>query len=756
MFFSALSFLAGILIVQQFPELPEPIHWLWLSLLACCFIFFCQWRLMFFTIGLLWAVYYASLRLQEQLPVELEGQTIQIEGKVVGLPQHDDRSVRFDFSVLKSKQIDLQQIKLKKIRLRWYYPEQAIKSGQYWQFTVKLKRPHGRLNPGGFDYERWLFMQNIAATGYVRKTPAPQLMATAVVFQNTDSIRQFISDRLDELLKKTENKGLIKALTIGDKQELTQQQWQIFRDTGTIHLLAISGLHLGLVSGIIYFLILKICIVLAIRSPQHFAALFAITIATFYAALAGFSLPTQRALLMLIIVMTGVVWQRNITATNTLAIALFAVLIFDPLAVLSPGFWLSFLAVILIVYCLTGRLSKINSWHGAITIHWITAIGLSPVLLFYFQQVSLVSPLANLVAVPVVSLLVVPLCLLAVVLLLISPFFAHAVYVQIDNILQGLSWVLSEMASLPFATASLSPPPLYAVILAIAAVFILFSPKGIPARWLALVLFFPLIFHRVEKPKAGEISLTVLDVGQGLSAVIQTSQHVLVFDTGAKYSEQYNMGSAVVIPYLKNQSIKQLDILLISHSDNDHIGGADSILEQIQVKKILSSVPNQLAGYTAESCQAGQSWVWDQVSFEILWPPVNDEFLSDNNRSCVLKITSRYMSLLLTGDIEEKAEIKLVNNTVQLQSNVLVSPHHGSNTSSSLAFLEQVQPSVVLIPSGYKNRFSLPHPKVLERYKKINAKIFNTAIDGALTVKIENNLLIIETIRSKLGKYWHN
>jgi len=757
MFFSALSFLAGILIVQQFSELPETFYLLWLGLLACCFVFLRYWRLMFFTTGLLWAIYFSSLRLQAQLPAQFEGQSIQIEGRVIGLPQHNERSVRFDFSVLKSKINKPEQLNLKKVRLRWYYPKQAIKPGQYWQFTVKLKKPHGRFNPGGFDYERWLFMQNIAATGYVRKKPAPQLIAIAPVFQNADSVRQFISDKLDELLGKTENRGLIKALTIGDKQELTQQQWQIFRDTGTIHLLAISGLHLGLVSGIIYFLTLKISIALAIRSPQHIAALFAIAIATFYAALAGFSLPTQRALLMLIIVMTGIVWQRNLKATNTLAIALFAVLIFDPLTVLSPGFWLSFLAVVLIVYCLAGRLSKIGYWHSAITIHWIIAIGLSPVLLFYFQQVSLISPLANLVSVPIISMLIVPLCLVGVVLLCISPFFAHPIFVLVDTLLHGLSWVLSEMASLPFATVSLSPPPVYTVILAIAAVFLLFSPKGIPARWLALILFFPLIFQNVEKPKRGEISLTVLDVGQGLSAVVETSHHVLVFDTGAKYSEQYNMGDAVVIPFLKNKAIKLLDILLISHGDNDHIGGSSSILEQIQVKKILTSVPKQLARYTADSCQAGQSWVWDQVLFEILWPPVNNEFLSDNNRSCVLKIASNQIDLLLTGDIEKNAEIKLLKKyTVQLQSDVLVSPHHGSNTSSTLVFLEQVQPSIVLIPSGYRNRFSFPHPKVLERYKKMDAKIFNTATDGALTVKTDNNLLVIETIRSKLGKYWHN
>ncbi len=755
MFFSVLSFLAGIIVVQQFSQLPEPFWLLWLFLLVCCFAFLRHWRLMFFTTGLLWAICFASLRMQDQLPEQLEGQLIQIEGKVIGLPQSDERSVRFDFSVIKSKQI--QAINLKKIRLSWYYPKQAIKSGQIWQFTVKLKKPHGRLNPGGFDYERWLFMQNISATGYVKNKPAALLIATDSVFQNANNIRQLISDKLDNLIGKTENRALIKALTIGDKHELSPAQWQLFRDTGTIHLLAISGLHIGLISGMIYFLLLKITISLAIRSPQVIAALFAIAIAIFYAALAGFSLPTQRALLMLTITMIAIVWQRNITPGNTLAIALLAVLIVDPLAVLSAGFWLSFLAVVLIVYSLTARLGKAGYWQGALKIHWITALGLAPVLLFYFQQVSIISPAANLLSVPVISMLIVPLCLSGVIMLFISATLAHHIFALVDKLLHGLSWILSEMAALPFATVSLPNPPVYAVVLAIFGVFLLFSPKGTPARWLAFIFMFPLLFQNVEKPKPGEIKLTVLDVGQGLSAVVQTTNHLLVFDTGAKYSKKYNMGNAVILPFLKNKAIKMIDILLISHGDNDHIGGADSILEQIPVNKVLTSVPGQLSQYLPESCQAGQSWVWDQVLFEVLWPQLNKGFLSDNNNSCVLKITSKRMRLLLTGDIEETTEILLTNKYgSQLQSDVLVAPHHGSNTSSTLVFLKQVQPTIVLIPSGYRNRFSFPHPQVLKRYKKIDATVFNTAIEGALSVKVHNNLIVIETMRSKWEKYWYN
>ncbi|KAF3977290.1 MAG: DNA internalization-related competence protein ComEC/Rec2 [Methylococcales symbiont of Iophon sp. n. MRB-2018] len=755
MFFLALSFLAGIVVVQQFSELPAPIWLFCLFVLASAWAYFRHWRLMFFTIGLLWAICFASVRMQDKLVEQFEGQYIQLEGKVIGLPSYDERRVRFDFVVMKAA-IKNKNIDLNKIRLSWYFPKEKIKSGQHWQFTVKLKKPHGRVNPGGFNYERWLFMQNIGATGYVRANPLPRLIFTPPVVQNIDSIRQFISDKLDHLLGDLKNKGLIKALTIGDKQGLSKLQWQIFRDTGTVHLLAISGLHIGLVSAFAYFLLLRINSILAIRSPQQIAALFAIALAIFYAALAGFSLPTQRALVMLSIAFAAIIWQRNISTIHILSMALLAVLFFDPPAVLSAGFWLSFLAVALIVFCLAGRLLKSGYWNATIKVHCITAMGLSPLLVFYFQQISIISPLANFLSVPVISLLVVPLCLLGVVLIFVSPLFSIPVFNCADLILQGLNWFLSEMALLPFATVTLAAPPVYVIGLAVFGVFLLFSPKGIPARWLAFLFILPLIFQSVEKPETGEVEISLLDVGQGLSAVVQTKNRLLLFDTGAKFSEQYDMGDAVVVPFLKHKALKTIDMLIISHGDNDHIGGMHSILKYAKVNKLLTSVSEQLVP-DAQSCYAGQSWLWDQVLFEILSPPLNKKLISKNNNSCVLKISAGENSLLLTGDIEENAEKWLIKHAAaQLSSDVLVAPHHGSKTSSSLDFLQHIQAKFVLIPAGYRNRFLFPHRQVLERYKKMNAVVFNTANDGALIVELNPNKIAVESIRSKQRKYWNH
>ena len=751
MFFFTLSFAAGIIVVQQFSNLPSNLWVIFLLLLLLGLAFFRYWKVFFFILGVFWVIIFASLRLADRLPESLQGQKIELEGKVIGLPQHDERRVRFDFAVSKSKMAVPD-----KIRLSWFFPKQEIKAGQYWRFTVKLKKPHGRLNLGGFDYERWLFVNNIGATGYVRNKPQPVKIASIPWWQSTTVIRQEISDKLDIFLEGNKSLGVIKALTIGERQGINQDQWAVFKDTGTVHLLAISGLHIGLVSGLVYLLVFNACVLFSVASPQKMAAVGAIVVALFYSALAGFSLPTQRSLVMLSIAMLAISWQRNNTAVNTIAFTLFAVLVFDPLAVLSAGFWLSFFAVTLIVYSLAGRLGKPVYWLSAIKIHWVTALGLTPFLVYFFQQVSIISPLANLFTVPLISLVVVPLCLLAVITLLLLPELADKLFYLLSQILQNLEVILTELSTLPYAAINTATPHFIVIPFAVFGVFIILSPRGFPARWLGVVMMMPLFWVDARKTSdVGEMSLTVFDVGQGLSAMIETNQHVLVFDTGAKYSSQYDMGSAVVIPYLKTKGIKSVDTLLVSHGDNDHIGGAKSIIEQTQVKEILTSVPTLFKKQTPVQCKAGQQWVWDKVKFEIL-SPVENLFTDDNNNSCVLKVSSSHGSVMLTGDIEEPAEEWLINNmATQLGSDVLIAPHHGSKTSSTISFLKLVKPKIIIIPAGYKNRFSFPHQEVLERYEEMEIPWINTADKGALEVEFESDSFNIKSARDEQGKYWN-
>ncbi|HEY5139239.1 MAG TPA: DNA internalization-related competence protein ComEC/Rec2, partial [Methylococcales bacterium] len=383
-----------------------------------------------------------------------------------------------------------------------------------------------------------------------------------------------------------------------------------------------------------------------------------------------------------------------------------------------------------------------------------TSVGLAPLLLLFFQQVSLISPLANFIAVPVISLLVVPFSLLAVLVMFVSPLIANKLFMIVEATLQGLWWLLVRLAELPFATINHPQPSVWALVFAIPGILLLLAPVGMPSRWLSLVMFLPLVFTAPDKPETGDIKLTLLDVGQGLSIVVQTANHWLVYDTGAKFSTESDLGQSVLLPFLRLQGAGKIDKLIISHGDNDHIGGAVSLMLGIPVEQVLTSVPRQLSDYTPVMCAAGQSWTWDKVRFTLLSP--QHAFVSENDNSCVLKIQSEKGSVLLTGDIEALAESWLVetygNN---LKANVLIAPHHGSKTSSSPKFLQAIQPEYVLIPSGYRNQFGHPHQDVLARYKQIKAKWLSSADSGAITIKVEDGLWAVQPMRDTESKYWN-
>jgi competence protein ComEC len=750
---SALLFLTGIVLVQQLPELPGGA---WLTAgtaLAGIMAWRRNWRCLFFMLGLLWAVVFATIRLSDRLPEALEGKEVQIRGYIADLPEKNDNGVRFDFVVTESE-----QPLPPKIRLSWYYPEQDVKAGQFWSFTVRLKRPHGNINPGGFDYERWLFSEGIGATGYVRSHPKPGLLALKPAWHYASVWRQSIADRLSDILEDSPNLGLIKALTIGDGSSIDQQQWELFRKTGTTHLVVISGSHIGLVSGLIYFVALKLWARTGLLrwSPQKIASVTALSVAVFYSALAGFSVPTQRSVIMLAVAMAALILQRNTRPFNILASALFAVLLYDPLAVLSAGFWLSFLAVGLIVFSVAERLGNTGYFLTAIKLHWVTSIGLAPLLLLFFQQVSIIAPLANLIAVPIISLLIVPLSLLAIIVMFAAPPAASFLFLPVDWMLQGLEWVLTAMADIPQATISHEQPSVWALFFAIPALLLALAPFGTPSRWLSLAMLLPLIFTGSKRPEPGEIRLTLLDVGQGLAAAVQTAGHWLIFDTGAKFSDDSDMGKNVLLPFLRTEGAEQIDRLVVSHGDNDHIGGALSLMRSMSTKQVMTSVPGQFSGSEPVKCAAGQSWQWDRVTFTML-SPGSERMAGDNDNSCVLKIESDRGAVLLTGDIEASAESWLVSAYgKELKANVLIAPHHGSKTSSTESFLEMVKPDFILIPAGYRNQFGHPHRVVLGRYRQINATVLNSADSGAIQVDIKKSNIQVQALRRTDRKYWRD
>jgi competence protein ComEC len=509
--------------------------------------------------------------------------------------------------------------------------------------------------------------------------------------------------------------------------------------TGTNHLLAISGLHIGLVAGLVYFLVLRIWSLagrLCLNWPApRVAAIAAIGAGCGYAMLAGFSVPTQRAAIMLCVVMGAVLLNRAKRAVHTLSLALMVVLIWDSLAVLSAGFWLSFAAVALIFYAIVGRLSEQRPWWHWGRIQWVLAIGLLPLTLILFQRVSLVAPIANLFAVPWVGLLIVPLTLMGSLSAMVSSAVGEWVLGVASTLLDVLWIVLDWLAAVPMAQWHHLPPS-WALWPAIPGLILLLAPRGWPGRWLGLVLFSPLVLSSPPKPISGNYWATLLDVGQGLSMVIKTQNHTLVYDTGARFSEYFNAGEAVVVPYLRARGIRTVDLLMISHGDNDHLGGTDAIMRQLKVARVLTSVPEQIDHPRIDQCVAGMRWQWDGVNFEILHPTAQWQG-SGNDRSCVLSLQSAGGSMLITGDIEAKAEQRLIElYQDRLASDIMLIPHHGSSSSSTSDLLAQVAPGLALLSVGSRNRFHLPAQQVLGRYEALGARVLDTANLGAIEISV--------------------
>jgi competence protein ComEC len=549
---------------------------------------------------------------------------------------------------------------------------------------------------------------------------------------------------------------------MGVRTGITQQQWQVFRATGTSHLVAISGLHIGLLAGFIFFITLRLwpfcgSASLKLAAPRA-AAISALLIAAFYAALSGFAVPAQRALVMLSIVMLSIFWRHKVQGSQVLSFALLSVLLLDPIAVLSAGFWLSFSAVAIISLAAFGRLSIDKSWRIWGRLQWRISLALIPLLIFLFQQASLVSPLTNLFAIPVVSFVVVPLVLSATSLVALLPDFSMIMYSIADSVLNILWWLLAYLANLPMSEWHGAKPALLPLCLASLGFALLLTPKGWPAKYLGLFLIIPLVWPNTQSPIRGEVEITVLDVGQGLAAVVQTSQHVLVFDTGPKFSKSFDTGAAVVIPFLRHKNIKKLDMLIVSHKDNDHRGGLKSIQAEIPIDKLVSSYEAK----GSEACYAGQEWVWDGVLFEMLNPDESVIYKKRNNGACVLRVSAGKKSLLLSADIEKRAEKQLVEHRYeQLKSTYLVSPHHGSKTSSSQDFLDAVNAEYILVPVGFKNRYRMPHALVLQRYRDMHIPVYKTFKSGAISVLFgkdgqKNSSEVPFEYRQNSQKYWNS
>lgn len=742
----------------------------WLSRARFIVISRLSWYAVYFILGFYWGALLADFRLQEQLPLEWEGRDIALVGVVANLPENHDGGSRFKFDVeqvFTDGAVVPRHILLSNYRKNRYTGKDeslaTFLPGERWQLTVRLKRPHANSNPHVFDYAAWLLEQNIRATGYIRKTGQVRLNDQVFSpFYLVGRARHHIAQRIDEALETHPYQGIIKALAIGDQSGIQQDQWQLFLRTGINHLVSISGLHITMLSGLVfaavYWLWRRFPWLTQWLAARRAASFFGLLVALGYALLAGFAIPAQRTLYMLSVVAVALWAARMPRASLILSLALLVVIVTDPWAVLSPGFWLSFAAVALIFYASGHRMARPHWLHEWLTVQWVITLGLVPLLLILFQQFSLVSPLANALAIPLISLVVVPLTLLGA--LLPWDIFLVLAHEALAICILGLEY----LNRFPAVVWQQHAPSLWAVLLAIISLAWLFLPRGFPARWLGLVGLLPLFTVLPAKPPAGAFWLTVLDVGQGLSVVVRTQHHALVYDTGPPYGPLADSGNRIITPVLRGMGIRELDGVIVSHNDNDHSGGASSLLKEVPAKWLLSTLPTNHAIRTLNSnpmaCYAGLTWVWDGVRFDILHPQAesaSQDWLKDNARGCVLKISASSGSALLPADIERDVEQSLLERIgPQLTSTLIIAPHHGSKTSSSIDFIRQVNPAAVIYAVGYRNHFRHPRPEIVERYQALGSKGFRTDKDGAITVYFEGNEAPrLHTHHGEAQRYWH-
>ena len=715
-------------------------------------------------LGFIWAAAFAQLRLADELPAAIEGRDIELTGVVAGLPQALERGVRFEFDVEHATPGVPPRISLAWYRGRDEADEDdssliPVRAGERWHFTVRLKRPHGNMNPHGFDYEAWLFERGIRATGYVRPHSADRLdsrvwrPAYAV-----EMLRETIRDRFRAALPDAPYAGILVALAIGDQHAIDAELWQTFARTGITHLMSISGLHVTMFAGLAYLLVnwlWRRSATLPLRLPaQHAAAVGGFLAAFCYCLLAGFAVPAQRTLYMLGVLAVARLSGRELAASRVLPLALLLVLLLDPWAVLAAGFWLSFGAVALLFHIGSGRLGPVHwlvEWGRA---QWAVTLGMLPALLALFQQFSLVSPLANALAIPLVSFVITPLALLGS-LPLLDPLLALAHFFTI-----WLMGFIDWLAGLPLAMWQQAAPPAWSVLLALAGGLWLLLPRGFPARWLGLLAFLPLLTVLPPRPAPGVAAVTVLDVGQGLSIHVQTATHDLLFDAGPAFSADADSGNRIIAPYLRAMGVRDLDALVISHADKDHEGGAASVLAALPVKILKSSLlfehPLSAQPVPQDACRAGDKWTWDGVRFDMLHPGAEPLSRKTNDLSCVLRISAGGRTMLLTSDIEAVSEMALLAaQPAGLAAEVMTVPHHGSKTSSTPGFIAAVGARDVIFPVGYRNRFGHPKEDVVERYVQSGARLHRTDVDGAVTVGLGSAGAGFRHERAERRRYWH-
>ncbi len=730
----------------------------------------------------------AAIYSDDTLAPALEGRDVELIGVVAQMPQRGEGGTRFRLDVASARWIDPGPEPLPRVPARialgWYAADTGLwgrstdegaraqpaampgplHAGERWRMTVRLKAPHGNLNPHGFDYELWLWEQGVQATGYVR-TGAGDAVPWRIEgtwLHPVERAREGVRDAVFERVADRKLAGVIAALVTGDQNAIDRADWDVFRATGVAHLMSISGLHITMFAWLAALLVGALWrrsarLMLCLPAP-HAALAGGVLLAALYALFSGWGVPSQRTVWMLAVVALLRWSGRRWPWPHVWLLVCAVVVMVDPWALMQAGFWLSFVAVGVLFATDAGvprpRRTVVAGLLQTFREQWVVTLALTPLSVLLFQQVSAVGLVANAIAIPWVTLVVTPLAMLGVVVPPLWDAGAHAV--------QGLAIFLQWLAGLPFATLSMAAPPLWMAVCGVAGGVLVAMRLPWSLRTLGLPLLLPVLLWQTPRPPVGEFELLAADIGQGNAVLVRTANHGLLYDTGPRYSLESDAGHRVLVPLLRALG-ERLDTVVLSHRDSDHTGGAQTVLNMQTQATLLSSIeathPLQALrpGELSSRCVAGQHWTWDGVDFHILHPLASDygDAKKPNALSCVLRIGTGRATALLVGDIERDQEAALVARGAPLEADVLLAPHHGSKTSSSAAFLDAVKPRIAIAQTGYRNRFGHPAPEVLARYRERGVSVMDSPRCGAVRW---DSAAPTEAVcqRVERRRYWHH
>lgn len=817
-----LAFIAASGSVHLLPELPgRGVHlWLWLTVFLLTVIaVLCRYKSgkPWVWVILLWAaaagfsstVLRADTRLADALADSNVNLVSRVELRVVSLPRRFPGMQSFDAEVLRSVPDGVPG----RIRVSWRsgkwrgpyagddIPDHGgpqVVPGQIWRMALILKPPHGSRNPHGFDYEQYMFAQGVRAVGTVRGEPAllgdDAWHSLAIVAERA---RYKVRERMLPYLQDKRYGAVLLALAIGDQASVRAADWDVFNRTGITHLVSISGTHVTMIAGLGGLVVAVLWRrlrfrgrALAERIPAQVAAGFsALLVAWLYCLLAGWGVPAQRTFLMLAVIASSYMLRLCLAPSQLLVLAAFVVIALDPWAIMSSGFWLSFgaVGVLMAIARHAGKVARIPSnalWDrsyaaamAATRIQLMISAALLPALALLFNQVSIASPLANAYAIPVVSVLVTPLSLLAALFAVLpgmeplAEWMSYLAHVVLHLMMTPTAWLADQSLS----SINVASAPVVLTLLALLGLVVAFLPLGVPRSVLGWALILPALAWTPARPSYGDWDAVALDVGQAAAVVIKTARHNVLFDTGLRHSATVDSASRIILPYFRSSGVSHLHALVVSHADIDHVGGLRSLLDAISVEQVYSSfnidtwlrreasmidiIDTTPRPRAMTSCHQGQQWEVDGVRFQILWPP-RDQYSSQqassrerNDRSCVLRIQGQHHSLLLTGDISATPEHELLNHGLGAHDAVMAA-HHGSNSSSSLGFVDAVRAGHAVMQAGAWSRYGHPHPAAVQRWENSGAKVWRTDLHGAVIMQSRGSGLHMQGERQRKRRYW--